>query len=273
MDVGVAIVDRPESVIEAAGGFLSSQPVANNLILSLLAERMAYPQAGRYWVATDGHEPLGVVLQSPLDFPAAITPMPAHAVAAVVRAIAGAGVALPGVSGEAGTAALFAGHWAEVTGRGATPFSGLRIYELAGAPAPAQATGRLRPAEAGDCGLLLEWMQGFGDDTGERHMPEEVLTRRVAAGLFWVWDDDGACSVAAHTAPAGGVTRIQAVYTPPAQRGCGYAGACVGALSARLHDAGHRCILYTDLANPVSNKLYRRLGYRAAIECLRYRFE
>jgi hypothetical protein len=85
VDVGIVFVDRPEAVIEAAGGFLSSQPVVNNLILSLLSERMAYPQAGRYWVATDGRQPLGVVLQSPLDFPAAITPMPADAVAAVVR--------------------------------------------------------------------------------------------------------------------------------------------------------------------------------------------
>jgi uncharacterized protein len=181
-------------------------------------------------------------------------------------------VALPGVGGEAGTAAHFAGHWAEVTGSGAVPFGGQRIYELDGVPAPGNAEGHLRRAEAGDSELLLEWMHGFGDDTGERHMQEEVLTRRVSAGQFWLWEDDGACSVAAHTAPVGGVTRIQAVYTPPALRCRGYAGACVAALSARLQNAGHRCILYTDLANPVSNKLYRRIGYRAAIECLRYRF-
>ena len=269
---GTVFVDRPEAVIEAAGGFLSSQPVVNNLILSLLSERMAYPQAGRYWVATDDRQPLGVVLQSPLDFPAAITPMPAEAVAAVVRAIAGGGVALPGVGGEAGTAAHFAGHWAEVTGSGAVPFGGQRIYELAGVPAPGKAKGHLRGAEASDFDLLLEWMHGFGDDTGERHMDEKVLTRRVAAGQFWLWEDNGACSVAAHTAPVGGVTRIQAVFTPPALRCRGYADACVAALSAGLQNAGHRCILYTDLANPVSNKVYRRIGYRAAIECLRYRF-
>ncbi len=115
-------------------------------------------------------------------------------------------------------------------------------------------------------------MEGFATETKERCMPEEALTRRVEAGQFWLWDDDGACSVAAHTAPVGGVTRILAVYTPLAMRGRGYAGACVSALSAGLQDAGHRCILYTDLANPTSNKLYRRIGYRVAVECLRYRF-
>ena len=48
---------------------------------------------------------------------------------------------------------------------------------------------------------------------------------------------------------------------------------CVHALSSRLRDAGYRCILYTDLANPTSNSIYRRIGYRAVAEALRYRFE
>jgi uncharacterized protein len=36
--------------------------------------------------------------------------------------------------------------------------------------------------------------------------------------------------------------------------------------------ARRRCILYTDLGNPTSNSIYRRIGYRAVAECLRYRF-
>jgi predicted GNAT family acetyltransferase len=32
-------------------------------------------------------------------------------------------------------------------------------------------------------------------------------------------------------------------------------------------------MLYTDLANAVSNSIYRRLGYRAVAEVLRYRFD
>jgi len=270
--VTAVFVDQPEPVVKLVGELLSSQPVVNNLILSLLADRVAYAQPGRYWVVTDGRQPIGVVLQSPLDFPAAITPMPVDAVDTVVTAIVAAGATLPGVAGEAGTVARFAGQWTELTGTGAEPCNGQRIYELVGLPALGKAPGHLRRAEAADCQPILGWMHGFGEDTGERHMPEEVLARRVAAGQFWLWQDNETCSVAAHTEPVGGITRIQAVYTPPALRCRGYASACVSALSARLHDAGYRCILYTDLANPVSNKLYRRIGYRAAVECLRYRF-
>lgn len=69
-----------------------------------------------------------------------------------------------------------------------------------------------------------------------------------------------------------GVVRISGVYTPAGQRKRGYAEACVHALSKRLCESGFRCILYTDLGNPTSNSIYRRIGFRAVAETLRYRF-
>lgn len=272
MAVTVAFTDRPQAVLDAAGGFLSSRPVVHNLILTLLANRAEHPQPGRYWIVADSDHPVGVVFQSPLDFGAAVTPMPDDAVVAAVTAITDAGVTLPGVAGEAGTAARFAGHWAELTRTGAEPFNGQRIYELDGCPSAHSARGFLRHAEQEDRAHLLEWTSGFNAETGERGSDAEGVIRRITAGHFWLWDDDGPCSMAAHTDPAAGVVRIQAVYSPPALRGRGYAGACVSALSGRLQSAGLRCILYTDLANPVSNALYRRIGFRSAVECLRYRF-
>ncbi|MEX2660100.1 MAG: GNAT family N-acetyltransferase, partial [Acidimicrobiales bacterium] len=72
--------------------------------------------------------------------------------------------------------------------------------------------------------------------------------------------------------PVAGVTRVQAVYTPEERRGCGYASACVAAVSEVALAAGRRCILYTDLGNPTSNGIYRNIGYQAVAEALRYRF-
>ncbi|PYU44730.1 MAG: GNAT family N-acetyltransferase, partial [Acidobacteria bacterium] len=57
------------------------------------------------------------------------------------------------------------------------------------------------------------------------------------------------------------------------KRKYGYAAACVHALSKHLRDGGYRCILYTDLGNPTSNSIYRRIGYKAVAEALRYRFD
>jgi hypothetical protein len=56
---------------------------------------------------------------------------------------------------------------------------------------------------------------------------------------------------------------VSGVYTPPEHRKHGYASACVAALSQQLLDQGYKfCSLFTDLANPTSNKIYNRIGYQ-----------
>jgi predicted GNAT family acetyltransferase len=116
-------------------------------------------------------------------------------------------------------------------------------------------------------------MRGFYADIGQDERGfEPVVKRRLEAGHFWLWEDGCPVSMAANSEPVEGVVRVQAVYTPPENRNRGYAGACVADLSRRMQEAGHRCILYTDLGNPTSNSVYRRIGYRAVTECLRYHF-
>jgi hypothetical protein len=58
--------DDPGLVMTTARKFLLSQPVLNNLILSLLEARIAHPEPGRYWTASRTGAVVGVALQSPL---------------------------------------------------------------------------------------------------------------------------------------------------------------------------------------------------------------
>ncbi|MBA2460563.1 MAG: hypothetical protein H0V45_02135 [Actinobacteria bacterium] len=45
------------------------------------------------------------------------------------------------------------------------------------------------------------------------------------------------------------------------------------AVTAERLAAGRRfCFLYTDLANPVSNRIYMRMGYRRVCDSLELRF-
>src|ERR1700732_926509 len=138
--------EDPAFVLSRAGVFLSSQPVLHNVILSTLHARVAQGDPGRYWMAIQGDDIVGVVIQSPLTFPATLTPMERPVATAMADAIAEAGVALPGVSGEAATAATFAGQWSERTESAATPFQGNRLYELLEAAEDPQ---RRRKAAAG----------------------------------------------------------------------------------------------------------------------------
>jgi predicted GNAT family acetyltransferase len=63
--------------------------------------------------------------------------------------------------------------------------------------------------------------------------------------------------------PAAGMSRIGPVWTPPEHRGHGYGSAATAAASrwALDADAAH-VVLFTDLANPISNSIYPKIGYQ-----------
>ena len=129
MAVKITFSDDPGWVLAKAHGCLAAEPVLHNLILTLLHARVAHPEPGRYWVASEGETAIGVVFQSPPTFAATLTPMEPGAVAAMVEAIVEAEVALPGVIGDATVASRFAGQWTESQNVAASPYEGQRLYE------------------------------------------------------------------------------------------------------------------------------------------------
>jgi uncharacterized protein len=274
MELKVLFGEDPAFVLSRAGVFLSSQPVLHNLILSILHARITHADRGRYWMAIRRDDIVGVVVQSPLTFPATLTPMERPVAAAMADAIAESGADLPGINGEAATAATFAGQWSERTKSAATPFQGNRLYELLESAEVPDVEGELRKADARERSLMIQWTRAFQQEIGEPANDIELrVDRGLDAGQLWVWDrGQGPVSMAVGREPVQGVVRLSGVYTPAEERKHGYAAACVDALSKKLRDAGYRCILYTDLGNPLSNSIYRRIGYRALAEALRYRF-
>ena len=125
-----------------------------------------------------------------------------------------------------------------------------------------------------DRDLVVGWLRGFQADTDEEGIdPEGLVDTRLPEGQYWIWEDGEPVSMASGSPPIDGVSRIGAVYTPPERRNRGYAEGCVRELSRHLQAEGLRCMLYTDLSNPTSNSIYRRIGYRAVAEVLRYRFD
>ena len=273
MPVRVEVSDDAEVALAAAGSFLRARPVEHNLVLTLLADRIATGQPGRYWWATSGDEVSGFVLRSPREYYASIVPMDGRTTDALADAVHVDGTPLPGVNGEAATAARFAGRWTERTGTGARPREGQRLYRLDQLTEATGIPGLLRPGRPDEAALLTAWSEGFERDT---EMPpagglRKMVEARLAAGRVWVWDDDGPTCMALATAAIEGVSRVGGVYTPDDRRRRGYAAACVGRLSGHLLETeADTCILFTQLANPTSNGVYRRLGYRAVAEMLVY---
>jgi uncharacterized protein len=266
--------EDPNLILTTAKDFLASRPVLNNLILSLLEARVADPMPGRYWWASRNGAVAGVAFHSPPSYPIQLTPMETDTAVTMAEAIADSGVNPPGAAGEASTAACFAGQWTERRKSGATPIAGLRIYELEQLKEIGGVDGTLRRASSADRDLMVQWFREFG---AEVHEPasdvERLVSTRLANGELWIWWAGAPKAMAVSVKPVALITRIGGVYTPPENRRRGYAAACVHGISKLERDAGHRCILYTDLGNPTSNSIYRKIGYRAVAEVLHYRFD
>jgi ribosomal protein S18 acetylase RimI-like enzyme len=274
MSIAVVAGTDPGLVLGRAGDLLAGDPVGHNVAGTKLADAIRYGEPGRYWIALRDGVPAGLAVQQPADTPLAVAPMAAELAVAIARTADADGVALPGVFGPAGTASRFAGEWAERRRVAAMPTSAERLYEIRDLRFPADVDGALRRAAEAERELLLSWLPGFeaGAAWAGSNPAAVFVTRRLAAGEVWIWDDQGPVSMAARTETVCGVSRIQAVNTPPGQRARGYASASVAALSADLLAQGLRCVLNASLSNVTASSVYRRLGYQAVSEVLRYRF-
>ena len=138
MPVTVEVTESASEALELAGAFLQARPIEHNLLLTLLTDRAARPQPGRYWIARQDDEVAGVGFHSPLTFPPTLTPMPAEVARAIAEA-ARAGGDLPGGGGETGDNAAYYRHPA-----------GPRLYHLGDLRLPEGVSGRLRPARRAD---------------------------------------------------------------------------------------------------------------------------
>lgn len=188
---------------------------------------------------------------------------------------------LPGVVGASPEAETFAALWAARTGRRTRLRMAQGVYALERVRRVAAVPGAMRPAAPDDRRLLLDWWRAFAVEAIEEDEPDEdgvaaAVDHRLTAPAsgFRLWDDDGAVSLAGFGGPTPNGIRIGPVYTPPELRGRGYASALVAALSAELLAGGRRlCFLYTNLANPTANAIYRRIGYELVCESAEIAFD
>jgi predicted GNAT family acetyltransferase len=126
--------------------------------------------------------------------------------------------------------------------------------------------------------LALEWFLAFHDDADEQagrapgestrflHFDLDDMLRRIRERRVYFWDDGGPVHLTGHNLPAYGVARIGPVYTPGPHRGRGYASAGVAEVSRLLRGDGARVCLFTDQANPTSNRIYEAIGYRRVVD-------
>ena len=270
--------ERARAFLDAAEDWLARREAEHNLILGIAGSVAAEPgdegsDPPYFAVIQAGSGPLAAALRTP----------PHNLVLSVVDDLDALDLLaddlvddeVPGVTGPPAAAKRFAELWTARHGGRAETRMRERVYQLSRVIPPRPVNGEMRRANEADRALLSDWVVAFHDEA----LPEESgdRVRRMIAEWdpetgreFWIWEDGGApvSLVGAGSATPNGI-RIGPVYTPPQHRGRGYASNLTAGVSQHALDAGRRfCFLYTDLANPTSNKIYAAIGYEPVTDAL-----
>jgi len=270
----VQLADARE-FLEQAGPLLLADEARHNLILGLAGTVRDHPEVYRdhaFWLVLDRGRPAAAALRT-RPFNLVLARGSAPGVDLLARSL---DEPLPGVVGAVPEVDRF------VAARGARaePRARQGIYALTAVVAPEAPSGRPRAARRDDRPLLLEWWTAFAVEALDELEPDaDRIARNVdhkldeSDGGIAVWEDSGSpVSAVGFGSPTPTGIRIGPVYTPPQLRGRGYASALTAHVSADQLARGRRfCFLYTDLANPTSNKIYAAIGYERVCESVEYR--
>lgn len=273
-----------DEFLARAGEFLRSRPAPHTLHLTVTENLRVHgghffgdedPELG---VLGDGASGVRAAFFRTPPFPIALTALTEQEADALAEQLARTGRNLSGVNADRDTAAAFAAAWQRRTGAEAAVQRRTRLYRLGELSAPRPVPpGRARVAGAEDRTLLARWYGEYCAAVGEKVLrdAEGWADSRVERGdaMLWETPDGTSVAMAARTPEVAGQIRVFGVYTPAHLRRRGYAGAVTAEVSrAALESGAAEVLLFTDLANPTSNALYQRIGYRPVADFAVYEF-
>ena len=245
--------------------FLSHDPANNTHQLSAIKRILDLGARGgeRFFALHDDRAMLtgsAVVVDTQTLF---LSVMPRDVVASLATHLRDANLHLAGVIGRQDVLDTFVATFAQA----ATVHVNLMLYQLEGDPDFGRATGEARLATMDDLSLLVDWHDAFEQEVSMIKVPTplgERVARRIRDRQLTLWIDEGATvSFAGANALPAASARVGPVYTPPELRGRGYAQAVTAAASLQVqNDVPRTVFLFTDAANPASNKAYQRIGFR-----------
>jgi FR47-like protein len=279
----------PDEFLAVAADHLAANPVVNTVVATVaertsaqLADGIEQPERNWWLVVRDAS---GAVVgagmrTAPFEpYPPFLLPMPEEAAVALAHALHERGEEIGAINGALPAVEQCATELARLRRCRVEVGQHTRVHEL-GELIPARSVpGDLRRATADDVDLVQAWYGAFAGDADEQagrprgtsfhEVPDrEGTLQSLATKNIWFWVDDSGQPVhlTGATPPAFGVARVGPVYTPPEQRGRGWASAAVAEVSRRIVAEGARACLFTDQANPTSNKIYAALGYRPVVD-------
>ncbi len=277
------ITDAEEFLDRIAG--LIADEARNNLIIGvarvIARSPDVYPNHAMYVVERSGTPIAASLVTAPHNMVLADA-LDDEAASLLAGYVLDREIAIPGVTGNRPSIDAFVGAWESRTGESAKLSMRQGVFALEAVADLHPAPGEPRRGTIEDLDLIVAWQLEFAaeaipDEEHDLERMTEMAERRLSgegAGGYWLWVDEAeVVSLSGHGGPTISGIRIGPVYTPPELRGRGYATSVVAHQAQALVDDGYRfCFLYTDLANPTSNEIYKRIGYHQVAESAMYRF-
>ena len=186
------------------------------------------------------------------------------------------GVKIKGIISKYDLGEAFAKRWKIKTGSKWHIKMHQRIYQLSKVNEVRLVKGELRKANHKDKQILIDWMVKSSLELGgnmNKNEVEKEVSNYLKDELIYVWEDDEIVSMVRKTRPTENSIVVTSVFTPKKFRKKGYATSCVFTFTKLLLEDYKYCTLYTDLANLISNKIYKKIGYSAIADSVVISFD
>lgn len=268
----VTFQNNPHDFLARCGAFLAQNEAEHNMILTLCYHMEQRRKKGEKVdiqcsaLFNDKDFVMAAVQVPPRNLLLSKASQPE--IETLVETLASKNFRFPGIVGPSDVASVFTNKWTQLTGQKSVEYMDQIIYMLKKVLMPPPVEGALRFAKPKEAPLIAAWMEAFGKDVlpkAEQVSGKGALKKAeemIAAGRAAVWTVKDIPVAKATASGTDSVARISGVYTPPEQRGKGYASAMVAHLSQLQLDQGKKmCCLHADARNPVSNSIYRKIGY------------
>lgn len=185
-----------------------------------------------------------------------------------------------GVLGPRDEAELFVKIWKNLTGQNFRLGMGQKIYQINQVHFPKPMDGEMKVASLNELDTVFSWIKAFAEESlpADPRADEQWMTyaqnviQKQGVHLWCV--QNRIVSMASAGRPTQNGISISGVYTPPKDRKKGFASCLVANVSQKYLFSGKKfCILYTDILNSTSNKIYQELGYQEICESRHFRVD
>ncbi len=256
------------SFLKSSSEFLYKREAEYNLFLGLsFAQQKLEKNEYTYINIYQNNLLIGCAINTDKNF--ILTNIPEPILYKLVEFVTEKIIIFTGVVGPSMSSELFARIYCDFTSRKHKLGFAQKIYQNEKVIYPQVVPGCLQIADESHTELVAKWIAEFKAEAipNEQDTPDKTLqlaASKIKNGEAFLWFNENKSPVSMNFVgrPTKNGIGVNAVYTPKALRKKGYASVLVAATTQKMLDQGLKfCVLYTDLSNPTSNKIYQDIGY------------